>query len=302
MLDNNHNFLDYTKLSKQDAKLFMEANLYVDLDKARSRLLNLNKVEYYSKARNLTNYENTKTRVKHLGIINSHIKYALELIGEYSNERFGLTALEQDRFFHRPLESEAFFVHLYRAIQIHKQQQIIKTNKLAAEEMPKSMISEWSSTLRKFETNKVPYFLFNGKEVKEIQLYAAGVFYMTNFLFRDCKEQNNKGFMPSRSRELVDKFEGGILYKQIDNVRGGKSSGEARNKDKELGYKIFCENNILDNARHAGTGTLNNEVIAIYLCEALMEVGINKSLDTLKTHWVPDFRDRYEKDVSVPAT
>ena len=89
------NYIEYCDLSEDDYALFLSAGLptYL-LDIVNWSGLAINMRDNYSESR-LDFLKDNKN------YINQGIQYALELIGEHSNSRFGSAAEEQHKFFKR---------------------------------------------------------------------------------------------------------------------------------------------------------------------------------------------------------
>lgn len=287
-------------LSSEEAEIFLREGLDKDLNKARARLLGLKETPFYSKKKNLTHYHATgtsseETRAKHLRFINDSIVYVLELIGEYSNARFGKSAAQQHRFFSRPTETEAFFLHLYGAIQSHKQKMIESEPSEASKIMPDTKIHDWSAELRRFEDRHTCYFQNSEVQYQESQLYAAGVFYLTSFLLEDALVGQTKR-VTSRFVEVKNHFKNGILYRAVDSAKGGSESGKTRKTDFEYGYEIFKESNIYVKYVNEN-GHVKVESILEELSKLLSEAGICKSEETLRTRWAKAYIERYKQEI-----
>jgi len=107
----------------------------------------------------------------------------LELIGKHNNNRFGSTAIEQHNFFcKRTAEQEAFFKHLFISVQTEKK--IILDN-----EVNNSYLFN-PHKLHSLSDRNMVFCTILGNTVTEQSLYAAGIFYMINFLFNAVKKND----------------------------------------------------------------------------------------------------------------
>jgi hypothetical protein len=269
------NFLSYNNPSPDDARLFMVANLHFYLRDAHACLFK------NPKARSYIKFEDLNHNDKELHFINSCITYLLELIGEYSNSRFGMTASGQHRFFGRPNEQITFFPCLFLAIQAHKQKIIIKAKPESEAPLMASRVNDAYLDLKMFEGKKTGFFKVAGKYISEKQLYAAGVFYAMNFIFDAIRA--NDALKLSQLLAHLQHFKSGPTYLAAYGKKGGKKTKEKRNNKRDTAYALFMKYNVY---QKLGPG---HEAMISELIPILRRHHIAVSPATLKTRWVPLF-------------
>jgi hypothetical protein len=273
-------FLTYNNPSNSQACWLLREDIRPFLDEARATL--------FRKSRGKQTYYKTPEDFHHtpkqLERINSIIKYDLELIGQYSNYRFGSSAQEQHRFFRRPGEQDTFLIHLFRAIQEHKRKIVIAANKIAEREFGESKVYRSHLVLRTWEDTNEAYFKIEKKSLSEKQLYAAGVFYMINFILVAKDEVQHWRY--DRLMERLSHFADGTPYFEADGKKGGKKRGENRRAKKDKIYALFCESRVYEEAGP------KIEAMLFEMKRLLRKKRISVSDATLKTRWIPEFVKR----------
>lgn len=267
------NYFTCNALSFDDVRIFMNAGLHTILDRARAALFKQKTSNFYIKLEHLSHSD------EELDVINAHISYILELIGEHSNGRWGNSAPQQHTFFaSRPQEHEAFFLLLFMAIQKHKQLAIPN-----AYDMPAPYIKDAHLELKKREKTNTQFFTVNGILASEKQLYAAGVFYAIGFAFDAVRAGD--ALRTSKIMSRILHFMSGPSYLAAYGSKGGSRDGKAK-RERDTAYDIFKNEDLYKKCNGKVTS------IAEALIPLLEAEKITRSLHTIEKTWVPEFIKR----------
>jgi hypothetical protein len=274
------NYLTYNNPSSNEASWLPSEDIYHFLNKARTTLFRKSRGRkvYYKSAEDFCHTPEQLER------IHSIIEYSLKLIGQNSNGRFGSSAQEQHRFFQSPSEQETFPIHLFLAIQEHKRKIVTAGNEVAGKEFGESKVHRSHLVLREWEDKHETYFKIAQEIVTENQLYAAGVFYMINFLL--AAKDNAEHWGRDRLMNNLSHFANGTRYFEADGRKGGKKCGESRRNKKDKVYAFFCEAKIYE---EAGPKV---EAMLFEMKKILREKRISVPVETLRTRWIPEFAKR----------
>ena len=284
------NYLEYIHADDHAASLLFDSNSDMLLNKAYQTLfkkvtdVNARAFDYSG------NLEIPTEEVEHIENCTSFI---LEIIGKYSNSRFGKTAEEQHSFFQRKGEQETFFTHLFRAIQEHKQEKLKGNANPKDVVFPESPLDEVPGKVHTALKKEQRLFKIKNSEISENQVYAAAIFYYANFLVSALKQ--NDAIQTGRLYGMLMHFHAGTSYDLALGKTGSVKRREIHSNKKEDGYKVFIEEDIHGQAQN--NKYLNTKThMAHKLYQACEARGIKCSEQTIRTKWLPDFLKRRKKE------
>jgi len=272
------NFISYNNLAGEKQRLFASAHLHHYLNDAVKLLFPADKAKPLFSQKAGYSPEN-------LAYINARINFALELIGEYSNPRFGRTAAKQHSFFQRPTEQEVFFTYLFQAVQTHKKSIIVRKNPKAAE-IGTPYLNKAHVELEAYRKKGVLCFKILGKNVPEKEIYAACVFYAMNFVLDAAVSDD--ALRLSRLLANMFHFGSGTSYHAADGKKGGESRARKWAATKEKAYALFVRHDV-----HKKFGP-KHDAIQSRMTTILRTNRVRVSPGTLKTKWIPEFVRRYK--------
>lgn len=218
----------------------------------------------------------TKEQIDFLDL---RIQYILELIGKYSNTRFGQSAEKQHAFFQRPSEQSSFLTYLFIAIQEHKKAVISKRNKAVRNEFIVPYLEKIHLKLRSYEGKRRFYFTISENRLTEKQLYAVGVIYMFNFIYQLSNEDDSK-----KMKEILNNlnhFSMGPSYFPFYGTIGLRQKRQKLEAEKEKAREIFNNTNLLKNSS-------DESYILKKLTPMLRRRKIYVSEQKIKS-WLPEF-------------
>lgn len=277
------NYPSYLDLDFNDARLFMAGGLGNYVAMAYKQL---------STNKTLTNWDNyselrkTLSRKSKLNVLSAYIEYVLGLIGKHANSRFGNTAQQQHAFFQRPGEQENFFTYLFMASQMEKRAVLAKKRRKIKSELPVPFLGKAHLDLKMHEGKD--YFKFTDERISltERQLYAIGIFYITNFIFDALKQGDALRLM--RLFNNMHHFQSGPSYLAAYGKSGGKKTAARSISKKEQGYQVFLDCKIRD--KHGPTVA----AMVVALMPQLMRRKIKISDRTVETKWIPEYLERLQ--------
>jgi hypothetical protein len=279
----------YKALPVEDSCLALQANLEFLLNSAYKIIFQ--KKGGISRYQTSNDFIHTSEEIYKLDHITN---FMLEIIGKYSNERFGDTAELQDRFFQRKYEQPGFFTHLFISIQSHKAKQIGNVKGQTSNEIiTYPFFNNYHLEFSLDEDKKTKYFVKDKISYTEKQLYASGVYYVIPFILRAIKEGDSVHL--SKLLISASKYIDGINYSGFQSMRGGNISGNKRSQNKEKAYSIFVKKNIYKNSQRDKITRPKNYILAENLHGNLPK-NIKVSLSTITTDWIPEFVKRYNKE------
>ena len=280
------NYLEYVDADDETSVLICQANIDLVVNKAYRTLVkkvddvNARAIDYTGK---LKISEDEREHIE------SCISFVLEIIGKQSNSRFGETAEEQHRFFRRKYEQETFFLHLFRSIQWHKQQELKGNTNPKDIVFPETPLDEVPGKVHTALKKEQRLFKIKNSEITEKQLYAAAVLYYANFLISALKQ--NDAIYLSMLYGMLMNFHAGTSYDLALGQVGSVKRQKIYSKKKEKIYKVFIEEDIYGQVQ-------DNEYIntkkqmARKLFQSCEARGIKCSEQTIRTKWLPDFIGR----------
>lgn len=219
---------------------------------------------------------NTKATQHEVDIINAVISDVLDLIGQYSNSRFGKN---QDLFFKRLAEQETFLAHLSKSILMHKQE-LLSGGLSNLNQLPPftgEMLQEVHAQILPKERK----LQLGGMLLSEKQVYAFSFFYYVDFLIDAYAEGETARF--SRLMSLWLHFKDGVDYSAGLGKKGRASKRDKWAKVQQDALEIFVSRNVEEEY-----GPLK-EAMARRLYELCQASGINVSEDTIRTKWLKNF-------------
>lgn len=276
------NYIEYFDLSEDDYALFLSAGLPTYL---------LDVINWSGLDINLEDDNYSENRIGFLkgkkDYLNQGVQYALGLIGEHSNSRFGKSAEEQHKFFKRTAEQDTFSTLLYMAIQKQKvdflQENSEEGKKLKPMEHP--YVGDNYLELARHHKKTYSYFENKGKKLTEEQIYGFGAFYLVNFIFQAVKENNAARI--SKLMSEMSYFKSQDEYKPVYGREGSKKSTITRNEAKNRMYRVFVKKDIKNKFGP------NHEAMAAEIYR-LKPKKLKVSRYTILKKWIPDFLKRME--------
>jgi hypothetical protein len=269
-------YLTYNHLTDEDRRLFAATHLHLYLDDAYRRL-------FPQKNNSKKFLSGPPYNPADLDYIVACIKYALGLIGRYSNERFGETAAKQHAFFQRQHEQETFFTHLFRAVQLRKRDVVSQKNPAVSDT---AIINNEHVGIEALNNKQNIFAKIGGSWIKENDLYAAGIFYAINFSF-DAVKSNDAGRL-CRLLASMFHFGSGSSYEAAYGQKGGKANIKRWAVKKERAYELYLKHDVYK--KYKG----KHEAICVAMKHILRRNSIRVAPATLETRWVPEFVKRHK--------
>lgn len=277
------NYIEYCDLSEDDYALFLSAGLPTYL---------LDIINWSHLDINIWDDKYSENRTGFLkdnkNYINQGIQYALEVIGQHSNSRFGSTAEEQHKFFKRTAEQETFPVLLFMAVQKQKVDFLRENSEegKGLKPMKHPYVDDNYLKLAQHHKKTYSYFESKGKKLAEEQVYGFGAFYLVNFIFQAVKE-NNAARVSKLISEMLH-FKSQEEYNAEIGRAGGRKSAKMKNQEKDRLYEIFINENIYDNFGD------KHEAMAHELFKLKPE-DMKIAFSTVHKKWLPDFLKKREQ-------
>jgi hypothetical protein len=273
-----NNYISYNKLPFERRAIFFGAGLGSYLRYAEDILFKSKKPVSSYTASSAEPLYNRKDRAQ----INTYIEYALQLIAAY-NVRFGTTAAAQHKFFNRTAEQESFFACLFAGLQLQKRKVLGKN--IPDTEIFFPFVGDGYQRLEAYREGQ-SCFEIEGNPVLERQIFAAGIFYVVNFVF-DAIEKNDAALVSRLTADLMS-FGLGTSYQAGHGKKGGAKSKSKEIENRERAYQLFLDKRIYDSGP-------KHTAMASAMMSVLKEAGIKTALSTVEKKWIPDFIVGYKK-------
>lgn len=275
-------FINYNNATDEEVRLYISAGLVTCLKDAYDRLFP------YSERKRLDVYspwQLLKLEKKDLDFVNSRIEYILELIARYRYPEREWGAVEQHVFFSGTAERVSFSTHLFVAIQLLKEEAILPSNEQAKDEVDDAVHAHLA--IKKYE-NKRKFFEIEGKALSEDELYAAAAVYNLNFALEALKA----GDIMKLSSILCEIYvcKTSPDYTAALRSLGGLKSAKARSANKERAYRVFSREKVFE------THGSNHDAMYSTMIKLLRDKKITFNQNTLRAHWITEFRERYKAD------